>query len=171
MCLKSFNIVISNAYTFISPEVKTWITNLNQNFAFISSGLESTFDIEGFQKIDLYGVQVNGIVAGNKDASIGQVIVQDWNFKLFVVGSESVVSGKVNNTVSNFWNINYNNSTSRNLFLGKYKSELNFLSPIIGVSQIRFDGLEANGYNALTAGTASLNYNLTFTFYYKYEGE
>jgi hypothetical protein len=170
MCLKSFNIVISNSYTFIAPEVKTWVTNGNQNFGFISDGLQSTFDIEGFQKIDLYGVQVNGIVAGNKSASIGQVIVQDWNFKLFVVGSESVVSGKVL-TGSNFWNLNYNNTSSRNLFLGKYKSEINFLSPIMGVSQIVFDGLEANGYNALTANTASLNYNLTFTFYYKYEGE
>ena len=171
MCLKSFNIVVSNSYVFIAPEVKTWITNLNQNFAFISDGLQSYFDIEGFQKIDLYGVQVNGIVAGNKDAAIGQVIVQDWNFKLFVVGSDSVVSGKVNSTPSNFWNLNYNNTSSRNLFLGKYKSEINFLSPITGVSQIIFDGLEANGYNALTANTAALNYNLTFTFYYKYEGE
>jgi hypothetical protein len=170
-CMQSFNVTINQTGTFTNPDVKTWTTT-NRNWVYNSSSDFSTFLIEGFKTVDLYGVSLSGYVASHKAATSGQVIVNDWDFEISLVAINAVVSGRVApSPAADFWGLNYNNTNSRILTLGKYNRSIDFKSPFSGLSQINFIGLQANGYNAQTDDTASLDYNLVFTFYYKNDGE
>jgi len=169
-CIKSFDIRVYESPDLTAPAVKTWITNGNRNWIYSSDGDISTFLIQGYQTIDIYGASVNGYIQG-KQFGTGKVIVNDWNFILEFIGQSPVVSGKVDTSVTNSWNLYYNNSIARLYTLGKYNTKFQLMSPLTGVSAIKFLGLEANGINAESNDQADLLYNLGFTFYYKYSDE
>jgi len=168
-CLQSFNINIRQDGTFGPSQTITWSGFGNQYFDTKTVNNDSFFNIQGFKNVDLYGMSLSGYVTNNKDVATGAVTVLDWMFELSVTGIQPAISGKVNTSVSNDWNLNFNNSDALKFYLGKYNREIKFNSPISSVTAINFLSLNASGVNAQTTDTASLSYFLGFTFFYKYE--
>lgn len=168
-CLRSFNIGINQSGSFAGGLVtKTWLSGTETFWASRISGT-STFTFQGFKNVDLYGIDVIGAVTTQVGALIGGVNVNDWAMELVINGQYPLASGFV--TVSpNFWNVQLP-TTSDRFELSKNTNSLKFENPIKSVSTITFESLNTQGNGAETSGTVSLDYDLTFVIYYKYEGE
>lgn len=166
-CLRSFTIAISQNRTFTNTttQIKQWGTVGNYSWSVIQAG-SSVYNIQGYRKIDLYGIEMLGNVQttlGPNDAGI----VTDYTFQVGVGGQIPLLSGDVQAS-PNFWAINPNNG----LFdLGKYSNKIFFESPFTGCSSIGFNAINIQGQNGETLNSLNLDIGLQFKFIYKYEGE
>ena len=166
-CLRSFSIQIDNNLNFSTAgtNVKTWGAIGNYHWVVIQQGL-STFNIQGFKRIDLYGMQMTGTVQTDAGAADG-AIVEDYSFSVGIVGQVPLVGG-IKTVAPDFWNIgqqvtNYN--------LGKFSNSVMFETPYTGLSALAFQEFRAQGNNAETLNSVSLDIKLEFVFYYKFDGE
>lgn len=167
-CLRSFSIAISQGRTFnvSGTNIKNWGLAGNYHWVVIEQGGTSIIDIQGFKRIDLYGVTMLGSIqtdAGTNDGAI----VQDYSFNIGIGGQVPLVSG-VTRTTPNFWALN---GAVSSFDLGKYSNEIKFASPYSGCTSIVFNSFKAQGNNGETLNSISLDLNLQFVFYYRYDGE
>lgn len=168
-CLRSFIVSIDQVTTFSGTDVKTWFVGAQEFWVVEKAGV-STFVPEGFKNIDIYGVDVIGNVSTQKAAGTGGVVVQDWGFELLIEGQLPLVSGSIT-TSPNFWNIQTTTTGTKTFALSKNTNSLKFADPIGSVKNINFEVLRAQGVGGQTAGVVSLDWDLSFVFFYKYEGE
>jgi len=168
-CLRSFTVSINQNSTFTAPDVKTWTLGVQEYFVFEISNL-STLIPQGFKNIDIYGVELVGMVQSQKSALTGGCIVDDWNFVIFIDGSIPLLSSIIQ-TSPNYWSIQVDGNGPRSFTLSKNTNSVKLLSPLKSVKEIRFEKLQAQGYGGQTVGTVSLDWDFTFMFFYKYEGE
>jgi len=168
-CLRSFIVSIDQVTTFSGTDVKTWFVGAQEFWVVEKAGV-STFVPEGFKNIDIYGVDVIGNVSTQKAAGTGGVVVQDWGFELLIDGQLPLVSGSIT-TSPNFWNIQTTTTGTKTFALSKNTNSLKFADPIGSVKNINFEVLRAQGVGGQTAGVVSLDWDLSFVFFYKYEGE
>lgn len=168
-CLRSFIVSIDQVTTFSGTDVKTWFVGAQEFWVVEKAGV-STFVPEGFKNIDIYGVDVIGNVSTQKAAATGGVVVQDWGFEILIEGQLPLVSGTVT-TSPNYWNIQTTTTGTRTFALSKNTNSLKFADPIGSVKNINFEVLRAQGVGGQTAGVVSLDWDLSFIFFYKYEGE
>jgi hypothetical protein len=167
-CLRSFSIAINQNRTFnvAGTNVKTWGTLGNYHWVIVEQGGTSIIDIEGFKRLDIYGVELLGNVQTDTGLNDG-AIIQDWSFR-FSIGGQVPLVNAVTRPSPNFWAII---GTVSSFDLGKYSNRVNFETPYTGVTGITFDGFRAQGNNGETLNSISLDLNLQFVFYYKYDGE
>jgi hypothetical protein len=168
-CLRSFIVSIDQVTTFSGTDVKTWFVGAQEFWVVEKAGV-STFVPEGFKNIDIYGVDIIGNVSTQKAAATGGVVVQDWGFEILIEGQLPLVSGTVT-TSPNYWNIQTTTTGTRTFALSKNTNSLKFSDPIGSVKNINFEVLRAQGVGGQTAGVVSLDWDLSFIFFYKYEGE
>jgi hypothetical protein len=168
-CLRSFIVSIDQVTTFSGTDVKTWFVGAQEFWVVEKAGV-STFVPEGFKNIDIYGVDVIGNVSTQKAAATGGVVVQDWGFEILIEGQLPLVSGTIT-TSPNYWNIQTTTTGTRTFALSKNTNSLKFADPIGSVKNINFEVLRAQGVGGQTAGVVSLDWDLSFVFFYKYEGE
>jgi len=168
-CLRSFIVSIDQVTTFSGTDVKTWFVGAQEFWVVEKAGV-STFVPEGFKNIDIYGVDVIGNVSTQKAAATGGVVVQDWGFELLIEGQLPLASGTIT-TSPNYWNIQTTTTGTRTFALSKNTNSLKFADPIGSVKNINFEVLRAQGVGGQTAGVVSLDWDLSFVFFYKYEGE
>jgi len=169
-CLKSFNISINGDVVYTGLDVKSW-TNGGQNFFHMETdGITdiSEFTIEGFKNINVFGVSVTGGVMPQIGALTDSGIIDDWRFEIILDGQLPLISGTVG---TNFFAINPDGVNNKLFSLSKNTDVVNFASPFQSVKKITFNRLLIQGYGLQTIGTIALNYDLNFTFFYKYEGE
>jgi len=172
-CMESFSIRINQSTVFndLNGAVKTWGTAGAYNWSSYNTPLNafSTYNLQGFKRINIYGISINGYVQG-EDGTFNNATVLDWGFKLTINGTASLVSGDVS-TGSNGWAIQQTGNNVVQFLLSKYTPTLMLGSPIQGVSSVVFNTLFASGTAATLLDTVYLIYDLYFTFYYKYEGD
>lgn len=167
-CLRSFNLRIYQATTFSSPDVKTWFSGSNTHFC-IDKLATSTFEIQGFKNVDIYGIELTGYVQ-TQQAGSANCIVSDYALELFLNGQNPLVSGIVKPT-PDYWSLDFNNDTAKIVRLSKFNPSYKFSDPIKSVKNIDFTRLLAVGEALNSPSNASLEWSLNFVFYYKYEGE
>lgn len=168
-CLRSFIVSIDQAGTFSGADVKTWLLGVQEYWALEKYGF-SSFEIQGYKNINIYGVDVIGQVQTQKAAALGGCVVEDWAFEIIIEGQLPLTNGQIS-PIGNFWNIQTNTVGTRTFALSKNTNSLKFADPIASVKYINFEILRAQGVGAQTAGTISIDYDLSFVFYYKFEGE
>ena len=171
-CLRSFVLTIDQAGTFTGSDVKTWASGTDAYFLCNLRGAltKSTFNIAGFKNINIYGMDVIGQVTTQIDAATGGCLVTDWAFEVVLNGQIPQINGDV--TLSpNYWAINPTDPDVKSFSLSKYTPSVKFASPFQSVTSINFDAITVQGYGNQTALTVSLDWDLSFVFYYKYEGE
>lgn len=170
-CLRSFNLGILQATTFSGANVKTWNSSVGGDLYWTCDAPNlSRFNIEGFKNIDLYGVQLTGGIKTQTAAATGGGVVNDWGFQIYCEAANSLVSGSLQ-VAPNFWNVNVANVNSRKFQFTKTLSKIEFADPLKSLKYIEFQALQAEGFGAQTPGTIALEWDLNFTFFYKYEGE
>jgi len=166
-CLRSFaiNLKFQNAYNSAGTNVKSWGTLGNYNWQVSQNTTGTNFLIDGFKRIDLYGIQMVGGVFTDVGLA-NAAIVSDYGLRLTLTGQTPLVSGSI--VGGGFYPI----YTNLNEFvLSKYTNALNLSSPISGVTNINFGNFYANGNNGETLNSVELDIELAFVFYYKYDGE
>jgi hypothetical protein len=168
-CLRSFIVGINQVGTFTGAGISTWNVPAlgNSYFSAIVQGL-TTYEIKGFKNINIFGVSISGHVISQASAPIGKCLVSDWAFVLTLDGQLPIIGGVVS---PNFWSLSTDTTQTKIIALSKNTPEIIFKDPITSVKIINFNQLRCQGEGAETANTISLDYDLTFTFYYKFEGE
>lgn len=172
-CMQSFNIRIGQN-TIVSSSnglCRSWGTAGQYFFScsFAPNGLNSVFNFTGFKNVDIYGVTLAGGVKGNPGDLTKCCVVQDWYFGFTLDGNPPLVSGSKGSPDG--WGIVTQGSNLGYFNLSKHTSQLIFANPWQSVKLISFDALNVQGVGAQFLNEVALNYNLDFTFYYKYEGE
>ena len=173
-CMQSFSLKIAQN-TIASSAIgacRTWGT-IGQYFfscGFSPSGANSFYNIEGFKNIDIYGMQVVGSVTGNPGNATKCGLVTDWQLLIGLDGNPPLVSGSKTASPDGF-NLITSGTSLTYYHLGKYANILTFQDPLKSVKQIVFAALYAQGNGAEFLNEVALSYTLTFTFFYKYEGE
>jgi len=165
-CLNSFPVLIrlQRGYSTSGTNVKTWgtIGNLNWQIRELTTG--TNLAIEGFKRIDIYGIQMLGFVYTDVGPNDG-AIVSDFGINITFTGQSPLVSGISDN---NFWPLTLSN---KSFVLSKYRNEVKMETPISGCSNINFGSFSAQGIGGETLNSITLDIDLEFNFYYKYEGE
>jgi len=166
-CLRSFTIGIDQNKTFTNTtnQIKNWGVVGNYHFVISEQG-SSVYLIQGFKRIDLYGIEMIGSIQTTLGPNDG-AIVQDYQFQIGLNGQAPLVSGVVQPT-PNDWNINPNQATYD---LGKYTNKLMFETPFTGCQSIGFNQLKVQGNNGETLNSINLDIRLQFQFFYKFDGE
>ena len=164
-CLKSFNInlELQRNFSTAGTNIKNWGVVGNYHWQIIENTLPSDFLVQGFKRLDLYGIQMIGSVFTDLGANDG-AIVSDYGMRLGITGQSPIASGILQPTG---WPINSVNAFQ----LSRYSNEINFESPITGVTNINFGSFNAQGNNGETLNSITLEIKLGFVFYYKYDGE
>lgn len=165
-CLKSFNILISlqRGFSTAGTNIKNWGSAGNYHWQVIENTLGSDLNIQGFKRLDIYGIQMVGNVYTDLSSNDGGII-SDYGFNLNLTGQSPLVSGQ---TIIGGYPLS---TTSNNYYLSKYTNCVNFESPITGVTNINFGTFQAQGNNGETLNSLTLDLRLNFIFYYKYDGE
>jgi hypothetical protein len=164
-CLRSFFITLSrnSTYSTVGTNVKTW-TNLGDTFFTVNENtLNTTFTIQGFKNVNIYGFKMVGEVSSPLTGS--SVIVNDWVFSLVFNGQPERLGGDFG---PNGWSATLDAPTWK---ASKYIPAVTFESPIQSVRTIVINNFAANGYGVETAGSVSLALGITFEILYQFEGE
>lgn len=173
-CLQSFNIRTqqSSIATNSNGIVRTWGT-IGQYFFSLNhypNNQGSIYYLEGFKRTELHGMSVFGYVQGNFANATKCATVEDWSFTLTIDGTSPLVSGTVG-TAYNGFAIKATSPGLNAVALSKNTNIIMFSNPYLSVKSIAFEALQAQGKGAEFINEVALIYDLTFTFYYKYEGE
>lgn len=166
-CLRSFTIGISQNRTFTNTtnQIKNWGVVGNYHWVVVQQG-SSVYNIQGFKRIDLYGVEMLGNIQTTLGPNDGG-IVSDYSFQIGVGGTVPLISGVIQ-TSPNDWSINQNIGQ---FDLGKFSNKILFESPFSGCTSIGFNQLKIQGQNGETLNSLNLDIDLQFKFVYKFEGE
>jgi len=168
-CLRSFIIKIEQNSTFTAPDVKTWDVAGRQGWIYDNNTNSSTFNVQGFKNIEIYGIQMIGTISNQESAVLGNVNVNDWSMEIQLNGQLPLLGGVV--APVNFFNIYTTQFQASRFSVSKYTPEVKLASPITSVQSIQFQRLIVSGSDWDTVNTASLEYKLSFVFYYRFEGE
>jgi hypothetical protein len=168
-CLRSFIVSIEQNTTFSGTDVKTWFVGA-QEYWVVERNAVSNFYPQGFKNIDIHGVDVVGHVMTQKSSVAGGGVVTDWAFEIDINGTLPLASGNIGVT-PNFWNIQTESVIARTFALSKNTNSVKFANPISSIQNIGFEKLRVQGTGGQTAGIVSLDWYLSFVFYYKFEGE
>lgn len=167
-CYRSFNFSTTQTRSYSGSQIKTW-TSGGELFWQLGASQSSYYNIAGFKNIDVYGIDVIGNV--QTSTTIGDSgLVNDWAVLLFLDGQIPLVGGNVT-TSPNDWNIQDSGAFAKIFEIGKYTNKIKFVSPYKSVKQIQLLSIIANGQGAEAPGSITLDYNLNFIVYYKFEGE
>jgi hypothetical protein len=169
-CLRSFNFLVSGQSNFTGTDVKTWFVGAQEFWSYTRSSSVSTFEIQGFKNVNVYGVDVIGNVSTLPQAAAGGCIPSDWSISISLDGFVPLVGGQVV-VAPNDYNMTLNQNNLKTFDLGRYKTNVNLASPIESVKTIRLTNLRANGSGGQTAGNLNLQYIFNVVVYFKYEGE
>ena len=172
-CLQSFNIRINQASLATNSNgiVTSWGT-ANQYFWSLlhyPNNQNSVYNLQGFKRTDIYGIKVTGYVQGNFASSTKCAIVNDWSFVLVLNGTSPLISGNIGATDG--FQINTTSPGTNIIAVNKYTDQVFFENPFFNVRSIQFQALQASGIGGQFLNEVDLLYDLSFTFYYKYEGE
>jgi len=173
-CMKSFQLTIGQSFTVTNTTnqvVKTWGT-LGQYFwstSFSANSATSIYDIEGFKNVNIYGVKLVGYVQGGQSTA-KCAVVDDWSFNILISGTPALISGVKRSSPDGFGLITTGSGLTE-YSLSKNTNEIILADPITSVKFIQFISLQAQGVGAEFLNEINLNYLLSFTFFYKYEGE
>lgn len=171
-CLRSFSLTIidQNTYTAASSALTVWSHGQNHSYAIYSAD-SSTFLIQGFKNINVFKVDMIGNVSsayGNaprvdnanaNDFEIGVQLVGQLPQPIGVIGSPNDLPIITNTFIEQIYT------------LSKYKTSVEFSTPIQSVKSISFYDFKAFGNNLENLAQVKMGYQLQFIFYYQFEGE
>jgi hypothetical protein len=169
-CLRSFSLTIldQNTYTSASSALTVWGTN--NSFAVYSTD-SSTFLIQGFKNINVFKIDMIGNVstAYGSAPRVDNANATDFEIGVQLVGQIPQPIGVIG--VPNDLPIIQNTFIEQIYTLSKYKTSVEFSTPIQSVKSISFYDFKAFGTHVQNILQVKMGYQLQFIFYYQFEGE
>jgi hypothetical protein len=165
-CLRQFEFQITKGQTFGNGtgDFASWSTTSGISWVINNITTASTFAIQGFKNINLYGIKMRGNVFSPILTS-AHGIVEDYSLNFSINGTPPSISGVF--TANDYAADPYNNAVR----LGKYQDEIMFSEPIQSVTQISINTFSAQGSAAELLTDVRLNLIFQIYFFYKFEGE
>jgi len=165
-CLKQFQFQITKGQTFGNGtgDFASWNTTYGISWVINNIATASTFAIQGFKNINLYGIKMRGNVFSPILTS-AHGIVEDYSLNFSITGQPPAISGVF--SVNDYAADPYNNAVR----LGKFQDEIMFTDPIKSVTQISINTFSAQGTSNEIATDIRLNLIFQIYFFYKFEGE
>lgn len=166
-CLRSFSIKSNLNQSFAAGvNFQTWLVGTDKFFIAKTTTATASFLINGFKNINIYGMDVMGNFSSGNGTS--KAIIDDWEVGVEFVGQQPLLGGSV---AVNALNVNIENYNIGRFNPSKYKRNIQFSSPIQSVTEIIFDGYKVQGYANESISFVTVNWDLNYVFYYKFEGE
>jgi len=168
-CLKSFSVRILTAGNLDGTAIKTWVSGTETFWSMTNPGV-STFNIQGFKNVNIYGARVVGNFSTLTGSAVNGIIVNDWSVNVQINGILPILGGFVTTSPNNY-SIGVPSLNNKIFPLGKYTNYIEFANPIESVTDIQFQDTNANGFGYQNALALNCAWNMNFIFYYKFEGE
>lgn len=171
-CLRSFNFGVDRISTISGADLKQWATGTAQHFWQISTppGDTSTYNIQGFKNINVYGIDVIGSVQTQTNTAVDGVIVNDWFIDVLINGQQPLVGGNVT-AAPNAYALDLSLPGNNSFELGRYSNSVKFASPYLSCKFIQLGGTLAQGIAYQTLGSVNIRWKMNFVVYYKFEDE
>ena len=167
--MRSFSLASNLNQSFaLGPNLDVWTIGTNNYWFGRTVGANADFDIQGFKNINIYGIDVVGDFKSGPGTS--QVLIENWEVNIDLIGQAPILGGIIN-PVTNDYNLNQDNFFRNSFVLSKFKRGFKLESPIQSVTQIRLSGYTASGIANESILNATVNWDLNYIFYYKFEGE
>lgn len=167
-CLNSFTILSSANENIVAPNITTWGLAPQNYWLAQSSAGTSTFNIQGYQLINIHAIEAVGNVTCLLNTG-NSVIVNDWSFYLQVAGQNALASGNIVAAPNRFSIQIQGPAVSLNL--SRYNPKIEFASPIKACSNFQITGFQASGIGAQSLANINLAWNINFVIYYSYENQ
>lgn len=170
-CLRSFNFSLAQQANYnAATGLKTWTIG-TQNFFLLEqlSPTGSIYNVQGFKNINIYQIEINGDLYSSGLPVGVSAIIQDFNFYLEVLGTNSPSVGNIV-SAPNPYNMT-EPTTIIPIMLSKFLPKISFKSPIQSAKQIAVKGFYCDGIANQSLINAQIGNTINVTVYYKYEGE
>lgn len=169
-CLRSFSFSTNLISTLTTggADLKQWTTSAGNHYWQAYAGTSSTYNIQGFTNIDVYGIDVIGNIQTQSNIGTNGVIVNDWSIDVSIDGQAPLVGG---NVVGGYYGLDLTIPDNNIFALGKYTNSVKFESPYISAKSIVLGKTRAQGIAFQTTGSINLFYKVNFVVYYKFQGE
>lgn len=167
-CIKTFTFTTSQSLNGTGAFIKTWGAAPQNYWLYESSPSTSTFNIQGFKNINIYGIEANGYVNSIYSSNY-QALVDDWTFILRVNGQNPSVSGNITVSPNNYAIVQ--DLINPTFAVTKFNPRFNLADPITSATSIQIIGFRAQGIGAADLGTVNVTFLMNFIVYYDYEGE
>jgi len=170
-CLRSFNFSIANQSNYgLAQGFLYWQIGTQHFWTLDLLALnDSKYIIEGFKNINIFKIEMVGDVCSSPQFAPFQCIVQNWNIGVQVIGQNSQSVGRVQ-TAPNDFNL-FQQPINPFFNLSKFQNSISFESPIQSAKEINVGSLFVDGIANQTPLSAQIRYSISFTVFYKYEGE
>ena len=168
-CLRSFSLASNLNQSFaLGPNLDVWTIGTDNYWFGRTVGASASFNVQGFKNINIFGIDVVGDFKSGPGTT--QVLIDNWEVNIDLIGQAPKLGGIVN-PITNIYNLNQDNFFSNSFVLSKYKRGFKLASPIQSVTEIRFDGYTASGHANESLLSVTVNWDLNYIIYYKFEGE
>jgi hypothetical protein len=169
-CLRSFSLTILDQKTYTSASSALTVWGTNNSFAVYSTD-SSTFLIQGFKNINVFKIDMIGNVstAYGSAPRVDNANATDFEIGVQLVGQIPQPIGVIG--VPNDLPIIQNTFIEQIYTLSKYKTSVEFSTPIQSVKSISFYDFKAFGSHVQNILQVKMGYQLQFIFYYQFEGE
>lgn len=164
-CMNQFSFYIAKTITFTTAagNYANWTAGATRGWVVKSAADQFNFKIQGFNNINLYGIQmITDVQSGTSGVNHG--IVEDYKFRINFTAQTPLISG---NFTSNTFSASV---TEREVSLGKYQSQILFAQPYQSCSNVEISVFSAQGYDNESLTELKLDLLAQFYFFYKYEG-
>lgn len=168
-CLRSFSFRV-DTNTNLTTGIKQWTTSAGNHFFSVTAGSTSTYNIQGFKNINVFGVDCVGSIQTQSAAGTGGVIINDWSIDFLIFGQQPLVGGSIT-TSPNFYGISADSPSNNSFSLSRFNNSVKLASPIQSVKFVQLGSTYATGWGYQTLNDINLYWNLDFIVYYKFEGE
>jgi hypothetical protein len=169
-CLRSFSLTILDQKTYTSASSALTVWGTNNSFAVYSTD-SSTFLIQGFKNINVFGIDMIGNVSSAYGSAprVDNANATDFEIGVQLVGQIPQPIGIIGSP--NDFPIIQNTFIEQINTLSKYKTSVKFSTPIQSVKSISFYDFKAFGSHVQNILQVKMGYQLQFIFYYQFEGE
>ena len=170
-CMRSFNFSITNQSNYgLAQGFLYWQIGTQHFWTLdIPAAQSSKYIVQGFKNINVFKIQINGDVSSSPQFAPFQCIVQNWNIGIQVVGQNSQSVGLVQTAPNDYSMVEQ--ALNPAFMLSKFQNSITFESPIQSAREINIGSLFVDGIANQTPLSAQIRYSLTFTVFYKFEGE
>lgn len=170
-CLRSFNFNITNQSNYGAAQGFLYWQIGAQHFWSLdqNDATGSIYNITGFKNINIFKIELTGDVNNSPQLAGFGCIVQNWKLDIEVTGQNSTSAGNIVVAPNPFAMIQQ--ATDPDFRLSKYQRSISFESPIQSARQIIIRNFYCDGISNQSIVSAQIGYNITFTVFYKYEGE
>lgn len=170
-CLRSFNFTISNQANYNAANgFLYWQIGVQHFWSLeIQNSIGSIYNIQGFKNINIFKIELTGDVNNSPQLANFGCIVQNWKVDIEVTGQNSSSTGTIDVSPNPFNMIQQDNNPD--FRLSKFQPAVSLPSPIQSAKQIKVLNFYCDGIANQSIVSAQIGYNITFTVFYKYEGE